>query len=53
VGGIRFAPDPAVACIVASWPQAMRFERAEALGLTAETTIELIIQEHLEALLKA
>ena len=47
MGTIRFAPDPAVARIVASWPQAMRFERAEDLGLTAETTIESIIQEHL------
>jgi nucleoside-diphosphate-sugar epimerase len=50
MGKIRFAPDPAVSRIVAGWPQAMRSDRAEELGLTAETTIESIIQEHLEAI---
>lgn len=49
MGKIRFAPDPAVARIVASWPQAMRFERAEQLGLTAEITVESIVEEHLRA----
>jgi len=53
IGKIRFAPDPAVARIVAGWPQAMRCARAEKLGLTAEVTIASIIQEYLETLLKA
>jgi nucleoside-diphosphate-sugar epimerase len=52
MGTICFKPDSAVARIVAGWPQAMRFERAEMLGLTAETAIASIIQEHLEAVLK-
>jgi D-erythronate 2-dehydrogenase len=46
-GAIGFAPDPAVARIVAGWPQGMRCDRAERLGLTAETTIESIVLEHL------
>jgi len=53
MGKIRFAPDPAVSCVVAGWPQAVRCDRAEKLGLTAETTIESIIQQHLGTLPKA
>ena len=49
MGTIRFVPNAAVARIVAGWPQAMRFERAESLGLTAEVTVESIIREHLGA----
>ena len=52
-GKIRFAPDPAVSRIVAGWPQAVRCDRAEKLGLTAEITIDSIIQEHLETLPRA
>jgi nucleoside-diphosphate-sugar epimerase len=53
IGEIRFAPDPAVARIVAGWPQAMRAERAEQLGLSVKLTIESVIEEHLESIRKA
>ena len=41
-------PDPAVASIVAGWPQDFDTARAIALGFTAEKTFQEIIQVYLE-----
>jgi D-erythronate 2-dehydrogenase len=40
---IRFAPDPAVMGIVASWPQNWRHDRATALGLAADASVAAIL----------
>ena len=45
---IRRVPDPAVASIVAGWPQDFDTARAIALGFTAEKTFQEIIQVYLE-----
>ena len=44
---IRRAPDPAVAAIVAGWPQAFQATRATALGFRAETRFDQIVQGYL------
>ncbi len=41
-------PDPAIAAIVAGWPQNFTATRAEALGFAAETTFDQIIRAHIE-----
>ena len=45
---IRRVPDPAVASIVAGWPQDFDTARAIALGFTAEKTFQEIIEVYLE-----
>ncbi len=45
---IKRAPDPAIARIVESWPQALEAERAQALGFVAESSFEEIIRIYLE-----
>jgi nucleoside-diphosphate-sugar epimerase len=45
-GAIRFAPDPAVMAIVAAWPKQWVADRAAALGLRADASIEAIIAGH-------
>ena len=44
---IREAQDPEVLKIVSSWPQAFTAERAKKLGFTAETSMDEIIQVHI------
>jgi D-erythronate 2-dehydrogenase len=44
---IDWAPDPAVARLVASWPTRVRAERAERLGLAADPDFDSIIRMHL------
>lgn len=46
VGTIRFEPDPAVVDVMASWPKVMRFDRAQALGLKPDESIEAIVAEY-------
>lgn len=45
---IRREPDPAVAAIVAGWPEAFEARRARALGFTAETSMDEIVRVYLE-----
>jgi len=47
LGAITFEPDPDIAAIVASWPKEMRFDRAEALGLKPDASIEAIVDDYL------
>ncbi len=44
---IRLQPDPAIAAIVSTWPQAFDTARADALGFVAETRFDQIIARHL------
>lgn len=48
VGLIRRAPDPAIAAIVAGWPQAFDAQRAMALGFVGESRFDDIIAIHIE-----
>lgn len=45
---ITEAPDPAVAEIVAGWPQRFDTARAESLGFAADDSYEAIIRAHIE-----
>lgn len=45
---IRHEPDPAIARIVAGWPQAFSAKRAESLGFVAESGFDDIIRAHIE-----
>jgi nucleoside-diphosphate-sugar epimerase len=45
---IRAEPDPAIAAIVATWPEDFEAARAVALGFRAETDFDQIIAAHLE-----
>ena len=47
IGRITFKPDPSVEPIIATWPKVMHAERAEKLGLPADTDILSIIEEYL------
>ena len=42
------APDPAVHEIVSSWPRAFSADRARSLGFTAESSMDEIIEVHIE-----
>jgi nucleoside-diphosphate-sugar epimerase len=48
LGTIAFDPDPAAVAVVASWPKGMKFDRAAALGLTADESLAAIVQGYLE-----
>ena len=48
VGLIEPHPDPAVASIVAGWPERFATERADALGFECESTYDEIIRAYLE-----
>jgi nucleoside-diphosphate-sugar epimerase len=45
---IRREPDPAIARIVAGWPENFDASRARSLGFTAETSFDEIIRVHIE-----
>ncbi|MDX7951088.1 SDR family oxidoreductase [Lichenihabitans sp. Uapishka_5] len=45
---IRHEPDPTIARIVAGWARDFDAERAQTLGFTAETSMDEIIQAHIE-----
>jgi D-erythronate 2-dehydrogenase len=44
---IDWAPDPAIAKIVSSWPARLRADRAERLGLTPDRDFRSIIEMHI------
>lgn len=46
---IDWQPDPAIAAIVTSWPARFVTERAERIGLTAESSFDEIIRGYLDA----
>lgn len=48
LGEIRFAPDPAIQRIVDGWPRGTRGERAEALGIAADGSIDEIVRHFIE-----
>jgi nucleoside-diphosphate-sugar epimerase len=52
VARIRFVPDPAVECIVQSWPGAWDDSRARSLGLEGDADFESVIRAHVEDELK-
>ncbi|MDQ2805202.1 MAG: SDR family oxidoreductase [Pseudomonadota bacterium] len=45
---IRREPDPAIARIVAGWPERFEAKRARALGFRAESSFDEIIRAHIE-----
>lgn len=45
---IRHEPDPAVAAIIAGWPQSFDAARALALGFRAEPSFDAIIRTHID-----
>jgi nucleoside-diphosphate-sugar epimerase len=45
---IRRAPDPAIAAIIAGWPEAFDTARAAALGFTPDASFDEIIRIHIE-----
>jgi nucleoside-diphosphate-sugar epimerase len=45
---IQHIPDPAIAQIVNTWPRAFDTARARALGFTAETSFDAILQVYLD-----
>ena len=45
---IRHAPDPAIAAIIAGWPEAFDTARAAALGFTPDASFDEIIRIHIE-----
>jgi D-erythronate 2-dehydrogenase len=48
VARIRWAPDPHIQQIISGWPQALAAPRAAALGFTADTGIDEIVQAFIE-----
>jgi hypothetical protein len=48
LGEIRFAPDPAIQRIVDGWPRGTRGERAAALGIAADGSIDEIVRHFIE-----
>ena len=46
LGTITFDPDPLTEGIVAAWPKRMVFDRASALGLRPDDSIEAIVAEY-------
>jgi D-erythronate 2-dehydrogenase len=45
---IRWQPDPQIQRIISGWPRALRARRAEALGFTADTGIDEVVQAFIE-----
>jgi D-erythronate 2-dehydrogenase len=45
---IRWEPDPQIQQIISGWPQALRTPRAEALGFSADTGIDEVVQAFIE-----
>ncbi len=48
VARIRRVPDPGVLAIVGGWPRAFATTRADALGFTAEASMDAILAAHIE-----
>lgn len=46
LGKIDFEPDPKIMSIVATWPQIMKHDRAKALGLKADESIQVVINDY-------
>lgn len=47
---VEWAPDPRIQAIIATWPRSMRAERAAALGLAADASIDAIVRDYLASL---
>jgi nucleoside-diphosphate-sugar epimerase len=45
---IRWQPDPQVQAIISGWPQSLAASRAEALGFTADSSIDEAVQAFIE-----
>ncbi|MDA7946956.1 MAG: NAD-dependent epimerase/dehydratase family protein [Hyphomicrobiaceae bacterium] len=45
---ISWEPDPAIEAIVGSWPQGMTTDRANALGFTADESIDAVVRQFLD-----
>lgn len=48
-GTIRFSPDPGVTEILRAWPREMKAERALALGLEGDNSIEEIVSAYIDS----
>jgi nucleoside-diphosphate-sugar epimerase len=48
LGPIRFKRDPVIERIVASWPTALNFERARALGLPVDKDLDGIVRAYID-----
>ncbi len=48
LGAITVEPDPFIEAICAGWPQASHFERATALGLPKEESLDEIVRYYIE-----
>ena len=47
-GRIGFRPDPEIEAMVGSWPRSARGERAAALGLPRDESVDAIVREYLD-----
>ena len=45
---IRWEPDPQIQQIISSWPQALHAPRAEALGFTADRSIDEVVEAFID-----
>jgi nucleoside-diphosphate-sugar epimerase len=45
---IRWEPDPQIQQIISSWPQALHARRAEALGFTADSGIDEVVEAFID-----
>jgi nucleoside-diphosphate-sugar epimerase len=45
---IRWEPDPQIQQIISSWPQALHSPRAEALGFTADSGIDEVVEAFID-----
>ncbi len=48
LGRITVAPDPFIEAICKTWPQDAEFERALALGLPKEETLDQVVSYYIE-----
>jgi UDP-glucose 4-epimerase len=48
LGPIRFEHDPIIERIVASWPTALNFDRATALGLPVDDNLDSIVRAYID-----
>jgi nucleoside-diphosphate-sugar epimerase len=47
LGEIRMAPDPSIQAIVAGWPTRTTFDRARALGMPEQDSLDTIVRDYI------
>ncbi len=53
IGPVNDAPDPAIKAIVAGWPTEMISERAEALGLPVDDSLDQVVEDFIDDYLQS